>query len=78
MSAIIQQADDTNLCLLMQQQPSSWRSTQHASGAAGHMLTWMYGMSPSFLRSTSVMEMPVEPARPVRPLRWMYVCGRVG
>lgn len=32
---------------------------------------WMKGMSPSFLRSTSVTLTPVLPARPVRPLLWM-------
>jgi hypothetical protein len=31
------------------------------------------GMRSSCLRPTSVMQMPVCPARPVRPERWMYV-----
>lgn len=35
----------------------------------------MKGMSPSFLRSTSVTDTPVLLARPVRPLLWMYVSG---
>ena len=33
------------------------------------------GIRPSFLRSTSVTLTPVLPARPVRPLLWMYVSG---
>ena len=36
---------------------------------------WMKGIRPSFLRSTSVTLTPVLPARPVRPLLWMYVSG---
>lgn len=35
----------------------------------------MKGMRPSFLRSTSVTDTPVLPARPVRPLLWIYVSG---